>query len=113
MYLIMTCRLANGHWHRLPGSGTASLSMQAMHCITSCNLACIVPVKVVNYMGFLLEINRRLLHDSRQMHFFFPISPASFSSSAHRSKGSLANGAQKRIIWSQNSRLLRAKYSEI
>lgn len=72
MYLIMMCRLANGHWHRLPGSGTASLSMQAMHCITSCNLACIVPVKVVNYMGFLLEINRRLLHDSRQMHFFFP-----------------------------------------
>lgn len=69
MYLIMTCRPTNGHWHRLPGSGMASLSMQAMHCITSCNLACIVLGKVVNYMGFLLEINRRLLHDSRQMHF--------------------------------------------
>lgn len=25
--LIMTCRLANGHWHWLPGSGTALLSM--------------------------------------------------------------------------------------
>lgn len=111
-YLIMTCRLANGHWHRVPGSGTASLSMQAMHCITSCNLACIVPGKAVNSMGFLLEINRRLLQDSGQMHFS-PISSPPFSSSARRSKDSLANGAQKRIIWSQNSRLLRAKYSEI
>lgn len=75
MYLIMTCRPANGHWHQLTGSGTASLSMQAMHCITSCNLACIVLGKVVNYMlfFFLLEINRRLLHISRQM-YFSPIS---------------------------------------
>lgn len=40
----------------LPGSGVASLSMQAMHCITTCNLACIVPGKVVNYMGSCLKL---------------------------------------------------------
>lgn len=113
VHLIMTCRLANGHWHRLPGSGAASLSMQPMHCITSCNLACIVPGKVVNYMGFLLEINRRLQPHSGQMHFFLSLFSSSFFFFSPSKRNFLASGAQKRIIWSQNSRLLRAKYSEI